>query len=259
MPSRFSRTLRAVGRASLPSSLSSGTRRWRSLLSSWGPWTTWSRRRIPFARCSSSSIACLRRRRSTERAELNLEEVDGRERLERQLRDALATASDTERCFNTAAEHFRQSAGPPPGDHRSGARQPGDARSTTGRGGSVASGRAAARGRDDTAAAGSDAPRGKTRPRSRQSAAARAALEQRVAELERRARASRHSAFAGGDGGRRATRPGWAPSSRSGWRTRFRSRDDLTHQLREATAALEEVPARSRDGIRSRRRAPQPP
>ncbi len=43
------------------------------------------------------------------RAELNLQDVASRERLERQLRDALAAASDTQRSFDTAAEHFRQS------------------------------------------------------------------------------------------------------------------------------------------------------
>ena len=46
---------------------------------------------------------------SVNRAELNLQEVATRERLERQLRDALAAASDTQRSFDTAAEHFRQS------------------------------------------------------------------------------------------------------------------------------------------------------
>ena len=41
-------------------------------------------------------------------AALNLDEVTSTERLQRQLRDALATASDTQRSFDTAAEHFRQ-------------------------------------------------------------------------------------------------------------------------------------------------------
>ena len=46
---------------------------------------------------------------SVKRPELNLDDVASRERLERQLRDALAAASDTQRSFDTAAEHFRQS------------------------------------------------------------------------------------------------------------------------------------------------------
>ena len=181
-----------------------------------------------------------------ERAELNLEEVPGRERLERQLRDALATASDTQRSFNTAAEHFRQTQARLQAtiDEERASREALEAQA--GRGGGVASGRATARGGDDPCCHG---PRRATRARRGRARGVgcgpfRARTES--CRARRRARTSRQSTCARGNGRRRAARHGERRVQGRAAHA-IRSRDDLAQQLRELTAALEEVPARTRN------------
>ena len=175
-----------------------------------------------------------------ERAELNLEEVSGRERLERQLRDALATASDTQRSFNTAAEHFRQTQARLQAtiDQERASREALEAKlaeadasrqdaqrlavgMTTARSGPV---RAPHGGRDRARRGGGSSCRARaescrarrpssSEPTQRRALEATAAAEQ-LAQV--------------------------SAEFRVGLANAIRSRDDLTHQLREATAALEE-------------------
>ncbi len=173
----------------------------------------------------------------TERAELNLEVVDGRERLERQLRDALATASDTERCFNTAAEHFRQSQARLQAtiDQERASRETLEARLAE----AEASHQAAERlGLDE----GQQLPptssrvRRKTRPRSRRRLGPRS--NERVAELEAELeRAGTRRALEAAAAAEQLARVG--AEFKVGLTNAFRARDDLKHQLHEATAALE--------------------
>ena len=172
----------------------------------------------------------------TERAELNLEVVDGRERLERQLRDALATASDTERCFNTAAEHFRQSQARLQAtiDQERASRETLEARLAE----AEAAHQAAERLGLDEGAAAADLVTRQAEDAAALEASTRAALDERVAELEAELeRAGTRRALEAAAAAEQLARVG--AEFKVGLTNAFRARDDLKHQLHEATATLE--------------------
>ena len=256
MPSRFSRRLRAAGPRSQPSSWSSGTRRWRSPPSSLGAAdyvvkAADSFRALFFKLDRVSPSAPLE-----ERAKPNLEDVSGRERLERQLRDALATASETQRSFNTAAEHFRQTQARLQAtiDQERASREALEAK--------LADADASRQNAQPLAAAMTTGVAERSErhaqdaTRLAESAAARAALEQRVAELEAELERADQPTCARSDGGRRA-----AGSGQRRVQSRAGKRDPIARRAHASVArsdgSARRVPARSRGGISRRRRAPR--